>query len=158
MVIELAHYNKGMKKLSVKQMKKEMRNVGLGRWAGLLLAATLLVTVLMQLFAFEKFPGLLQFAGFTEATAVVLAVALVYMEMLALPWLIGLQARSSVLRLSFCCLIMALQLLTVLVVFADMRGISILFSVLSRESSIIDFMWLALLWALFGIVIKTSKK
>ena len=139
-------------------MRKEIINVGLGRWAGLLLAATLLVTVLMQLFAFEKFPGLLQFAGFTEVTAVVLAVALVYMEVLALPWLIGLQARSSVLRLSFCCLIMALQLLTVLVVFADMRGISILFSVLYRQSSMIDFMWLALLWALFGIVIKTSKK
>ena len=112
----------------------------------------------MQLFAFEKFPGLLQFAGFTEVTAVVLAVALVYMEVLALPWLIGLRARSSVLRLSFCCLIMALQLLTVLVVFADMRGISILFSVLSRQSSMIDFVWLALLWALFGIVIKMSKK
>lgn len=139
-------------------MRKEIINVGLGRWAGLLLAATLLVTVLMQLFAFEKFPGLLQFAGFTEVTAVVLAVALVYMEVLALPWLIGLRARSSVLRLSFCCLIMALQLLTVLVVFADTRGISILFSVLSRQSSMIDFVWLALLWALFGIVIKTSKK
>ena len=139
-------------------MRKEIINVGLGHWAGLLLAATLLVTVLMQLFAFEKFPGLLQFAGFTEVTAVVLAVALVYMEVLALPWLIGLRARSSVLRLSFCCLIMALQLLTVLVVFADTRGISILFSVLSRQSSMIDFVWLALLWALFGIVIKTSKK
>lgn len=139
-------------------MRKEIINVGLGRWAGLLLAATLLVTVLMQLFAFEKFPGLLQFAGFTEVTAVVLAVALVYMEVLALPWLIGLRARSSVLRLSFCCMIMALQLLTVLVVFADTRGISILFSVLSRQSSMIDFVWLALLWALFGIVIKTSKK
>lgn len=139
-------------------MRKEIINVGLGRWAGLLLAATLLVTVLMQLFAFEKFPGLLQFAGFTEVTAVVLTVALVYMEVLALPWLIGLRARSSVLRLSFCCLIMALQLLTVLVVFADTRGISILFSVLSRQSSMIDFVWLALLWALFGIVIKTSKK
>lgn len=139
-------------------MRKEIINVGLGRWAGLLLAATLLVTVLMQLFAFEKFPGLLQFAGFTEVTAVVLAVALVYMEVLALPWLIGLRARSSVLRLSFCCLIMALQLLTVLVVFADTRGVSILFSVLSRQSSMIDFVWLALLWALFGIVIKTSKK
>jgi len=147
-----------MKKPSVKRMRKEIINVGLGRWAGLLLAATLLVTVLMQLFAFEKFPGLLQFAGFTEVTAVVLAVALVYMEVLALPWLIGLRARSSVLRLSFCCLIMALQLLTVLVVFADTRGISILFSVLSRQSSMIDFVWLALLWALFGIVIKTSKK
>ena len=158
MVIELAHYNKGMKKPSVKRMRKEIINVGLGRWAGLLLAATLLVTVLMQLFAFEKFPGLLQFAGFTEVTAVVLTVALVYTEVLALPWLIGLQARSSVLRLSFCCLIMALQLLTVLVVFADTRGISILFSVLSRQSSMIDFVWLALLWALFGIVIKTSKK
>lgn len=139
-------------------MRKEIINVGLGRWAGLLLAATLLVTVLMQLFAFEKFPGLLQFAGFTEVTAVVLAVALVYMEVLALPWLIGLQARSSVLRLSFCCLIMVLQLLTVLVVFADTRGISILFSILSRESSMIDFVWLGLLWVLFGIVIKTSKK
>ena len=158
MVIELAHYNKGMKKPSVKRMRKEIINVGLGRWAGLLLAATLLVTVLMQLFAFEKFPGLLQFAGFTEVTAVMLTVALVYTEVLALPWLIGLQARSSVLRLSFCCLIMALQLLTVLVVFADTRGISILFSVLSRQSSMIDFVWLALLWALFGIVIKTSKK
>lgn len=139
-------------------MRKEIITIGLGRWAGLLLAATLLVTVLMQLFAFEKFPGLLQLVGFTEATAVVLAVALVYTEVLALPWLIGLQARSSVLRLSFCCLIMALQLLTVLVVFADMRGISILFSVLYRQSSMIDFMWLALLWVLFGIVIKTSKK
>lgn len=139
-------------------MRKEIITIGLGRWAGLLLAATLLVTVLMQLFAFEKFPGLLQLVGFTEATAVVLAVALVYTEVLALPWLIGLQARSSVLRLSFCCLIMALQLLTVLVVFADMRGISILFSVLYRQSSMIDFMWLALLWVLFGIAIKTSKK
>lgn len=139
-------------------MRKEIINVGLGRWAGLLLAATLLVTVLMQLFAFEKFPGLLQFAGFTEVTAVVLAVALVYTEVLALPWLIGLRARSSVLRLSFCCLIMALQLLTVLVVFADTRGISILFSILSRESSMIDFVWLGLLWVLFGIAIKTSKK
>ena len=158
MVIELAHYNKGMKKLSVKQMKKEMRNLGLGRLASLLLAVTLLLTVLMQLFAFEKFPGLLQLAGFTEATAVVLAVVLVYTEVLALPWLIGLQARSSVLRLSFCCLIIALQLLTVLVVFADMRGISILFSILSRESSMIDFVWLGLLWVLFGIAIKTSKK
>lgn len=158
MVIELAHYNKGMKKPSVKRMRKEIINVGLGRWAGLLLAATLLVTVLMQLFAFEKFPGLLQFAGFTEVTAVVLAVALVYTEVLALPWLIGLRARSSVLRLSFCCLIMALQLLTVLVVFADTRGISILFSVLSRESSMVDFVWLGLLWVLFGIAIKTSKK
>lgn len=133
-------------------------NVGLGRWAGLLLAATLLVTVLMQLFAFEKFPGLLQLVGFTEVTAVVLAVALVYTEVLALPWLIGLQARASVLRLSFCCLIIALQLLTVLVVFADMRGISILFSVLSQQSSMIDFVWLGLLWVLFGIAIKTSKK
>lgn len=158
MVIGLAHYNESMKKPSVKRMRKEIRNLGIGRWAGLLLAATLLVTVLMQLFAFEKFPGLLQLAGFTEVTAVVLAVALVYTEVLALPWLIGLQARSSVLRLSFCCLIMALQLLTVLVVFADMRGISILFSILSRQSSMIDFVWLALLWALFGIVIKTSKK
>lgn len=139
-------------------MRKEIINVGLGRWAGLLLAATLLVTVLMQLFAFEKFPGLLQFAGFNEVTAVVLAVALVYMEVLALPWLIGLRARSSVLRLSFCCLIMALQLLTVLVVFADMRGISILFSILSQESSMIDFVWLGLLWVLFGTAIKTSKK
>lgn len=147
-----------MKKPSVKRMRKEIINVGLGRWAGLLLAATLLVTVLMQLFAFEKFPGLLQFAGFTEVTAVVLAVALVYTEVLALPWLIGLRARSSVLRLSFCCLIMALQLLTVLVVFADTRGISILFSILSRESSMIDFVWLGLLWVLFGIAIKTSKK
>ena len=158
MVIELAHYNKGMKKPSVKRMRKEIINVGLGRWAGLLLAATLLVTVLMQLFAFEKFPGLLQLAGFTEVTAVVLAVALVYTEVLALPWLIGLQARSSVLRLSFCCLIIALQLLTVLVVFADMRGISILFSVLSQKASIVDFVWLGLLWVLFGIAIKTSKK
>ena len=158
MVIGLAHYNKGMKKPSVKRMRKEIINVGLGRWAGLLLAATLLVTVLMQLFAFEKFPGLLQLAGFTEVTAVVLAVALVYTEVLALPWLIGLQARSSVLRLSFCCLIIALQLLTVLVVFADMRGISILFSVLSQKASIVDFVWLGLLWVLFGIAIKTSKK
>jgi hypothetical protein len=147
-----------MKKPSVKRMRKEIINVGLGRWAGLLLAATLLVTVLMQLFAFEKFPGLLQLAGFTEVTAVVLAVALVYTEVLALPWLIGLQARSSVLRLSFCCLIIALQLLTVLVVFADMRGISILFSVLSQKASIVDFVWLGLLWVLFGIAIKTSKK
>ena len=156
--MRLAHYNKSMKKPSVKRMRKEIINVGLGRWAGLLLAATLLVTVLMQLFAFEKFPGLLQFAGFTEVTAVVLAVALVYMEVLALPWLIGLRVRSSVLRLSFCCLIMALQLLTVLVVFADTRGISILFSVLSRQSSMIDFVWLGLLWVLFGIAIKMSKK
>ena len=124
MVIELAHYNKGMKKLSVKQMKKEIRNL----------------------------------AGFTEATAVVLAVALVYTEVLALPWLIGLRARASMLRLSFCCLIIALQLLTVLVVFADMRGISILFSVLSQKASIVDFVWLGLLWVLFGIAIKTSKK
>ena len=158
MVIGLAHYNKGMKKLSVKQMKKEMRNLGLGRWAGLLLAMMLLLTVLMQLFAFEKFPGLLQVAGFTEATAVVIAVVLVYTEVLALPWLIGLRARASVLRLSFCCLIIALQLLTVLVVFADMRGISILFSILSQKASIVDFVWLGLLWVLFGIAIKTSKK
>ena len=147
-----------MKKPSVKRMRKEIINVGLGRWAGLLLAATLLVTVLMQLFAFEKFPGLLQFAGFTEVTTVVLAVALVYTEVLALPWLIGLRARASMLRLSFCCLIIALQLLTVLVVFADMRGISILFSVLSQKASIVDFVWLGLLWVLFGIAIKTSKK
>jgi len=147
-----------MKKLSVKQMKKEIRNLGLGRLASLLLAVTLLLTVLMQLFAFEKFPGLLQIAGFTEATAVVLAVALVYTEVLALPWLIGLRARASMLRLSFCCLIIALQLLTVLVVFADMRGISILFSVLSQKASIVDFVWLGLLWVLFGIAIKTSKK
>lgn len=156
--MRLAHYNESMKKPSVKRMRKEIINVGLGRWAGLLLAATLLVTVLMQLFAFEKFPGLLQLARFTEVTAVVLAVALVYTEVLALPWLIGLQARSSVLRLSFCCLIIALQLLTVLVVFADMRGISILFSVLSQKASIVDFVWLGLLWVLFGIAIKTSKK
>lgn len=156
--MRLAHYNESMKKPSVKRMRKEIINVGLGRWVGLLLAATLLLTVLMQLFAFEKFPGLLQLVGFTEVTAVVLAVALVYTEVLALPWLIGLQARSSVLRLSFCCLIIALQLLTVLVVFADMRGISILFSVLSQKASIVDFVWLGLLWVLFGIAIKTSKK
>ena len=84
--MRLAHYNESMKKPSVKRMRKEMRNLGLGRLASLLLAVTLLLTVLMQLFAFEKFPGLLQLAGFTEATAVVLAVALVYTEVLALPW------------------------------------------------------------------------
>ena len=92
----------------------------------LILGGYLVVLLLAQLFAFEKFPSMLESIGLGDWSTVV-AIVLALAQLLALPFLIGLKLPTRLVFASFVSVFVALVLLSVLEVMALISDATILF-------------------------------
>lgn len=143
-----------MKKAKIKAPSSKQTRVSSTRVARLALGGYLMIFLLGQLFTFEKFPALLQAIGLSAPLAVVIAAVLVGVELLAMPFLIGLDVRRWVYRLSRMCCFMALVLLSVIEVVAFMSETSVLFG---ATFDLPGGLWsLSLLLALWALLVWSS--
>lgn len=92
---------------------KALRAVPVWQVVGRGLAAMIVVLLLLQLFSFERIPGLLTQQGLSNPWSIVLAIGLVLSELLALPFLLGMRTSSMVLRSSEVASVVAVSLLVV---------------------------------------------
>ena len=125
---------------------QKAESIEASRAVRLLLAAYVLVLLLTQLFTFDKFPELLAVSGVGAGWAVLLVVV----ELLALPFLLGMKLPMSVVRASVGFGATALTLLSVLEWVAYSHGASILFgATFELPGGMWAIFFLAALWILF---------
>ena len=118
--------------------------------ARLILAGYMVAFLLLQLFAFEAFPGLLATVGLQGTWSSVVAIALVLVELLALPFLLGMKLPARALTVSKLCGGGALLGLTVLELYGWMAGVSVLFgATLMLPGGSWSLMLLLALWLLY---------
>ena len=128
--------------------------------ARLLLSGYLLVFLLCQLFTFEKFPTLLEGIGLgVMATAT--AIILVMLQLLAMPFLIGLRVPTGVKKASAVAVFGAMSLLTGLEIAAFAAERTVLFGATfdlpggAWSLCLLAALWALLLWVMFS---KSSAK
>lgn len=113
----------------------------------------MVVLMLLQLFTFERFPGMLQSAGMSEAVATVVAILLVIVELVALPFLIGLKSTPLVQKISKVSGFVAIAMLSIVEIMAVMSGVTVMFGATfdlpggGWSIMIIISLWLLLIWS-----------
>lgn len=151
---QLRRYNKHMKKSS-KQSKKRIETTT-PQAMRLVLAGYLLVLLVLQLFTFEQFPELVATAGVGGVYSYIVAIALVVVELMALPYLISMKVPTRLQKLSLVSLILAMVGLSVLEVSAYLSGQTVVFGAtfgLPGGSWSLLFMaalWVLAFWGVFG--------
>lgn len=122
----------------------------------LILAAYILVILLSQLFTFEKFPSLLTSIGLNIFWANMVAILLVTVEVLALPFLLNMKLLQSFKRLSAGAVLLSLVLLLCIEAAALFSGYTVFlgatFDLPNGTWSVTLLVALIILaiWALFG--------
>lgn len=138
---------------------KKLKQITTGQAARLLLAGYILVMLLLQLFTFEAFPGMLSVAGIVAPWSYVLAVLLVVLELLALPFLIDLRLPSGAVLASKVSGLLAIGLATVLEIFGLANGQAVMFgATFDLPSGSWTLFLLAALWVLmvWGLMPRSS--
>ena len=126
------------------------------RGAKMLLAGYLIVFMLLQLFSFETFPAQLANIGVPGEWSYVVAIALVVLELLSLPYLLGMKLSRTMRHTSKIVCGMALFALTVLEFMGAMAGVSVLLGatfVLPGGAWSITLMlalWMLFVWGVWG--------
>ena len=141
-----------MKKSAAKQTKqsKKVWRTPVDSYQ-LILAGYIVVFLLAQLFSFDKFPAQLEAIGL-GGWSVAVAIILVMVELLAVPFLIGLSMPKTLSLASRVAVYLSVILLTVLEVFAYMAGATIIFGAsLDLPGGLwsvflLIAMWMLLLW------------
>ena len=124
----------------------------------LILGGYLVVLLLAQLFAFEKFPSMLESIGLGDWSTVV-AIVLALAQLLALPFLIGLKLPARLVFASFVSVFVALVLLSVLEVMALISDATILFgATLDLPGGFWSICLLLALWVLYGWIAALWRK
>lgn len=122
----------------------------------LALAVYLLIFMILQLFTFERFPGLLSEIGFDHGVmAGVLAVVLVVVELLSLPYLVGLRTSAWVTKFSRVLVFVALTMLSVVEIVAFSSGqTAFMGDTLDLPGGAWSLLLIAALWllAIWGVV------
>ena len=149
-----------MGKSAKKTTSPRKRQLSTPDGARLLLSGYLLVFLLCQLFTFEKFPTLLEGIGLgVMATAV--AIILVMLQLLAMPFLIGLRVPTGVKKASAVAVFGAMSLLTGLEIAAFAAERTVLFGATfdlpggAWSLCLLAALWALLLWVMFS---KSSAK
>ena len=118
----------------------------------------LVVLLLAQLFAFEKFPSMLESIGLGDWSTVV-AIVLALAQLLALPFLIGLKLPTRLVFASFVSVFVALVLLSVLEVMALISDATILFgATLDLPGGFWSICLLLALWVLYAWIAALWRK
>lgn len=128
--------------------------------ARMVLGAFILLMMLSQLFAFEKFPQVIGGIGFATVWASVCAIALVIIELMSLPFLLSVEVSRNVQRISKICVFIALVGLTILEVIAFGAGQSILFGALfDLPGGTWSLLLLTALWVLaaWGVITRSTS-
>lgn len=133
---------------------KNIKQISTQNAAKLLLAGYVLVMLLLQLFAFEVFPELLVVAGLISPWSYVGAVALVVLELLALPFLIDLKLPSRLVLASKVSGLLALGLATAFEVLGFINGQTVIFGATFDLPSgswalfLLAAFWVLMVWSL----------
>lgn len=137
-------------------MMKQNKNVGV---VGLipvsvlrLVAAFLVLCMtLCQLFTFERFPDMVVAAGVAPGIATFIAIVIVVLEVLALPWLIGMRVVYWVRAMSMVAAVAALSTVTILELMAYCHGVTIVLgATLAIPSGPWSLLYLAVIWCVIG--------
>lgn len=142
-------------KKSTKSTKSPQKNIKTqsARVARLALGAYMMLFLIGQLFTFEKFPGLLESIGFGAMLATATAMALVVLELLAMPFLIGLDLPKKGRWLSLASCFGAMLVLSVVEIIAIRSEASIIFGATfelpggSWSLLLIASLWVLLAWS-----------
>jgi len=137
----------------LKQWRKKLRQVPTLRVVRLVMAFYILVILLSQLFTFEDFPGLIESIGVSVGWAAVLAMLLVFIELLSLPFWLEMPLRRAFRRVSFVAGVIAMLMLSALEVVAYQHDTSLIFGATldfpggSWSLLFLSGLWLLLIWA-----------
>ncbi len=117
----------------------------------------LLVFLLLQLFTFERFPNLLGGIGIMGTWGTVVAISLVTLELLALPYLLSMNRLPKFVKnLSATSVFIALGVLSVLEVLGYMSGQTVMFGATFEMQSgswsilLMVALWILAFWGVFG--------
>ncbi len=121
------------------------------RAARLLLAGYIIILLLLQLFSFDVFPAMLAGIGLDGTWSYVVAIALVVVELLALPFLLHMKLSKKFLNISMISGSVALLALSILEVWAFTAGQSVLFgATFDLPGGSWSILLLLALWLLFA--------
>lgn len=119
--------------------------------AKILLAGYILVLLLLQLFSFDTFPAMLMGIGLGSAVSYVVAIALVVIELLSLPFLLQMKLPKKIFLASMISGGLALLTLSVLEVVAFLDGLSVIFgATFELPGGVWSLLLLLALWLLFA--------
>ncbi len=125
----------------------------------LLLAGYLIVLLLMQLFSFDDFPGVIAGAGVIGVWAYIVAISLVVSELLALPALMSMKLSKKMINASTFFGGLALAFLTILEILSQFSEHSIMFGALFvLPSGLWTLFLLISLWILYFWGVSTDTK
>ena len=139
-----------------KATTKQREQVSSLRAVRFLLAGYVLLFLLLQLFTFEKFPALLESAGVAGGWSHGVAIGLVVVELLALPYLLQMKLPGRVRRASLVSGVVAMLTLTVLEVIAFTHEQTVMFGATfglpggSWSLLFLAALWTLLAWSVFG--------
>lgn len=132
-----------------KKSVKKRPQLSSARAVGMLLAGYVVLLMLLQLLTFERFPGLMEGIGLVGAWGIVVAIALVVAELLAMPFWLRLKTAVWVRRMSFVAGFVALLGLVVLELFALSSNQTVVFgATLDLPAGSWTLLFLAALWVL----------
>ena len=121
------------------------------RAARLLLAGYIIILLLLQLFSFDVFPAMLAGIGLDGVWSYIAAIALVVVELLALPFLLQMKLSKKFLNVSMISGGVALLVLSILEVWAFTAGQSVLFgATFDLPGGSWSILLLLALWLLFA--------
>ena len=121
------------------------------RAARLLLAGYIIILLLLQLFSFDAFPAMLAGIGLDGVWSYIAAIALVVVELLALPFLLQMKLSKKFLNVSMISGGVALLVLSILEVWAFTTGQSVLFgATFDLPGGSWSILLLLALWLLFA--------
>ena len=121
------------------------------RAARLLLAGYIIILLLLQLFSFDAFPAMLAGIGLDGTWSYIAAIALVVVELLALPFLLQMKLSKKFLNVSMISGGVALLVLSILEVWAFTTGQSVLFgATFDLPGGSWSILLLLALWLLFA--------
>lgn len=136
-------------KKKISKAKETAKRLKLARAVRLVLAFYILAMLILQLFTFEDFPHTISLLGASGAGLYAVAIVLVLLELMSLPFLIGLKTKDAVLSISFACGIATMLVLTVLEILAFSAGQTVIFgATFALPGGSWSLLFLAAMWVL----------
>ena len=146
-----------MTKSTTQKKKQPTENLDSSRTARIFMALYIVLSLLLQLFTFDKFPDLLAKLGVSSGWAVLLII----LELLSLPFLLDMKLPVVYRKISMWIGVATLVLLTALETMAYENNISVMFGATfdlpggSWSILLIVAMWILFAWGAWGSISKT---
>ena len=129
----------------------------------LVLAAYFLIMLLLQLFSFENFPALISFLDFNTGLQKLAAILLVTAELMALPFLLGVNTKRALRNISLVSVFVSLLLLSVFEVAAFTYDNTLLFGATadlpggSWSLFFLGAVWILAVWSMWDLLAAKFK-